>query len=62
MPPRYSTPSGLIFGLMKVETLASLGEVYQLLGEPAAEWALEEALTLSEAKGNIAAAAAIIVA
>jgi predicted ATPase/class 3 adenylate cyclase len=45
--------------VMKVETLAGLGEVFGLLGEPTAAWALNEAITLSEAKGNVAAVAAL---
>jgi ATP/maltotriose-dependent transcriptional regulator MalT len=45
--------------VMKVETLAGLGEVFTLLGEPTAAWAFNEALTLSEAKGNTAAVAVL---
>jgi predicted ATPase/class 3 adenylate cyclase len=45
--------------VMKVETLAGLGEVFELLGEPTAAWAINEALTLSEAKGNAAAVAVL---
>jgi hypothetical protein len=39
--------------------LAGLCEVFELLGEPTSAWALNEALTLSEAKGNAAAVAGL---
>ena len=47
------------FAVMKVETLAGLGEVFRMMGEPTATWALNEATVLAELKGNVAAAAEI---
>jgi ATP/maltotriose-dependent transcriptional regulator MalT len=43
--------------VMKVEALADLSEVFGEIGEPTASWALHEAITLAELKGNSAAAA-----
>ncbi len=45
--------------VMKVETLAELAEVYGLVGDSGAQWALDEARALATRKGNVAAVAAL---
>ena len=47
------------FDVMKVEALAGLSEVFHLVGEPNASWALNEAISIAERKGNVAGAAAM---
>ena len=47
------------FAVMKVETLAGLGEVFRMLGDASASWALKEAISIAERKGNVAAVAEI---
>jgi predicted ATPase/class 3 adenylate cyclase len=45
--------------VMKAEALGDLAEVYALASDTDADWALQEARTLAERKGNVAGAAAV---